>query len=353
MPFSLDERYGLMKNLLSLLLAFCFAAGAGAQGKKASEIVNTLKERITLEGYAQVGYSYDDSGQGKANSFEVKRAILMATGKITDRWSCYFQYSLANTPKFLEVYTEYHFLPGLSVRFGEFKTMYTIENSLWAPSTAELVNVFSQATNYLVGYNGSDPLYGSNSGRDIGLMLYGDLFKGLVSYKLAVMNGQGINKKDGNNQKDVVGNIMVSPLEWFRVGGTFSLGTGCAVAESDVNPDIKVGDNYRRNRWSVGATVRLEQLDLRGEYLAGLDGHVRSAGGYAMATVHVYPKVDVIASYDYFNKNKSLDMAQANYVAGLQWWFYPKCRLQVQYTYCDPHKGVGSNLLQTQIQVRF
>ena len=72
-----------------------------------------------------------------------------------------------------------------------------------------------------------------------------------------------------------------------------------------------------------------------------------------MATVHVYPKVDVIASYDYFNKNKSLDMAQANYVAGLQWWFYPKCRLQVQYTYCDPHKGVGSNLLQTQIQVRF
>lgn len=330
-----------------------FLATSTMAQKKTSEIVNTLKERITIEGYAQVGYTYDDSGTGKVNTFEVKRAILMARGKITDHWSCYFQYSLANTPKFLEVYTEYQFLPELSIRLGEFKSMYTLENTLWSPSTAALINVFSQATCYLVGYNGSDPLYGSSSGRDIGLMVYGDLFKNLISYKLAVMNGQGINKKDANNQKDIVGNFMIHPWKWLDIGGTFSIGTGCAISTSEANPDIQIGGNYRRNRWTAGASVKLSHLDLRGEYLAGLDGLVRSAGGYALVTAHLPHHVDLIASYDYLNRNKSLQMKQTNYVAGLQWWFYPKCRLQVQYTYQDPHKGNHSNLLQTQIQVKF
>ena len=64
-------------------------------------------------------------------------------------------------------------------------------------------------------------------------------------------------------------------------------------------------------------------------------------------------KVDVIASYDYFNKSKVLDDKQTNYVVGLQYWFYPKCRVQAQYTYCNRHIGENSNLLQAQLQVRF
>ena len=41
------------------------------------------------------------------------------------------------------------------------------------------------------------------------------------------------------------------------------------------------------------------------------------------------------------------------YVVGLQYWFYPKCRVQAQYTYCNRHIGDNSNLLQAQLQVRF
>ena len=93
--------------------------------------------------------------------------------------------------------------------------------------------------------------------------------------------------------------------------------------------------------------------DVRTEYLAGKDGHVKSDGYYATVSAHVLPKFDVIASYDYFNKNKTISDKQTNYVAGVQYWFYPKCRLQAQYTYCNRHKGENSNLLQAQLQVRF
>lgn len=348
-----------MNKLLTLGLACLLMLPASAkekdeksQSQKLDNVVNTLKERITLEGYVQLGYTYNDQPAGKTNTFDIKRAILMARGRITDRWTCYFMYSLANTPKVLEAYTEYRFLPEISVRVGQFKTMYSIENPM-SPSVLELINVNSQATNYLAGYNGSDPLYGSTSGRDMGLLVYGDLFKSLISYKLAVMNGQGINLKDGNNQKDIVGNLMVNPLKWLSVGGSFIRGKGCAVAASDVNPTIQPGDNYTRNRWAGGLKIKLKQLDFRSEYLAGEDGEVKSHGYYATASVHALPKLDVIASYDYLNKNKAADDQQTNYVAGLQWWFYPKCRLQVQYTYCDPQLGESYNLLQTQVQVRF
>ena len=185
-----------------------------------------------------------------------------------------------------------------------------------SPCYVELINCYSQSVNYLAGINGSDPLYGSSSGRDMGLLLYGDLFGKLVNYNLAVMNGQGINLKDKNNQKDIVGSLMVHPLDWLSVGGSFVKGKGCAVAVSSLNPDIQVGENYTRNRWSAGAVIKTKPVDVRTEYLAGKDGHIKSNGYYVTASAHVFPKVDVIASYDYLNKSKVLDDKQSNYVVG-------------------------------------
>lgn len=348
------NRITTMKPILFscfLLLGACALKAQEAKPKD-KDIINTLKERITLQGYTQLGYTYDDFGGEKTNTFDIKRVIFMARGKITDKWSCYFMYSFANTAKILEAYTEYNFLPGLTARVGQFKTPYTFENPL-SPCVVELINCYAQSVNYLAGIDNSDPLYGANSGRDLGLMIYGNLFNDLLTYNLALMNGQGINVKDKNNQKDIVGSLMVHPLEWLSVGGTFIKGKGCAVATSSINPDIAVGDNYTRNRWSAGAVVKSKIVDLRTEYLAGKDGKVKSEGYYATAAAHILPQLDLILSYDFFNRNKALADKQTNYVAGLQYWFYPQCRLQVQYTYCDRHRGESSNLLQAQVQVRF
>ena len=50
-----------------------------------NQVVNTLKERISLAGYAQLGYTYDDAAKPD-NTFDIKRIIFMAHGKITKRW---------------------------------------------------------------------------------------------------------------------------------------------------------------------------------------------------------------------------------------------------------------------------
>lgn len=340
-----------MKRILCSVVLFLATLSLSAQTVSLDKAINTLKERISLSGYAQTGYTYDDNND-KSNSFDVKRIIFMARGHITDNWSCYFMYNFKSGGKLLEVYMEYKLFPHLTIRTGQFKTMFSLENPL-STTVEELISCNSQAVAYLAGTNGSDPLYGSNAGRDMGLLIYGDLFNKYLHYDFAVMNGQGINVSDKNNRKDLVGRIIVNPLHWLSISGSFINGKGCAIALSDANPGLKIGDDYTRNRWATGATLKTKPFDLRTEYLEGKDGHVKSAGYYATACAHILPKFDFIASYDYFNKNKAMDYKQTNYVAGLQYWFYPRCRIQAQYTHCNRHIGEDNNLIQTQIQVRF
>ena len=56
-----------------------------------NQVVNTLKERISLAGYAQLGYTYDDAAKPD-NTFDIKRIIFMAHGKNTKRLTCDLMY---------------------------------------------------------------------------------------------------------------------------------------------------------------------------------------------------------------------------------------------------------------------
>ena len=340
-----------MKRHLLTLVALVFLTTLCAQ-ETVNTVVNTLKERIKLMGYTQVGYTYNDAEKAD-NSFDVKRIILMAEGNITDKWSCYFMYNLNAGGTLIEVYTDYHFIPGLSARLGQFQIPFTFEGPM-STSSVELIECYSQATNYYMAVGGNhDPLKGGTGGRDIGLQFYGNFLNKRLTYNLAILNGQGINTGDRNSNKDIVAALAVSPLEWLTVGGSFIKGKGHAVGISETNPDILSGQNYKRDRWAISAMMKTKPLSLRAEYLGGKDEKVKSDGYYATASFHVFPKFDIIASYDYLNKNKTLELKQTNYIAGVQYWFYPRCRVQAQYIYSEKHKLENSNMIQTQVQVRF
>jgi hypothetical protein len=312
------------------------------------------RPQFLLSGYAQTGYTYNSAD--RSNTFDIKRIIFMADVRLTERLLTYFMYDFAGGGNLLEVYAEYRLRPELNIRAGQFKTMFSFENPL-SPCYTELINCYSQVVSYLAGVNGSDPLYGASSGRDFGLLIYGDLFDRRLSYNLSLMNGQGINHKDRNRNKDIVGSLLYNALPWLSIGGTFQRGTGYAAAASPYNPSVTPGTNYTRNRVSGGALIKAHPVEIRTEYLRGRDGTVESQGYYLSTTIKLHPKFDAVASYDYLDKNIdrtfSLPTRQTNYVAGLQYWFYPKCRLQAQYTHARPEGSDAQHLLQAQLQVRF
>ncbi len=361
------------QRLLLAAIPLLMHTAAIAQTGSNEDWMKDLTSRITFNGYAQAGWSYQDPGtadgakrRDKTNSYNLKRTLLWAKARITDRWSFLFMHDFNSVVQ--EFYTDYRITNNnaLTVRFGQFKHSYSMENPL-SPTQLELIDVYSQAVLYLAG-EGPDPLNGVNYGRDQGLMVYGDLLQKKLHYELALMSGQGINRKDGNNQKDFIAKLEVRPVDGLRLAGSGYLGTGHAVGTADWNPTIKEGDNYKRNRYSVGAEYKTlpyskgqykekRPASLRAEWLGGKDGDVDSRGGYVTACIPVYDALDIVASGETFDRNTKVEgWDQTNLTLGVQYWFYKKCRVQLQYTRCLCGSNISSkdyNWLQAQVQVAF
>ena len=339
----------------SLAVALAVFSSVAAMGQRSDgQSIDWLKEltnRIEVHGYAQGGYSYDDNHKQTNSTFNLKRTLFWAKARVTDRFSFLFMHDFSSVVQ--EYYLDYRFSndKSLNVRLGQFKHSYSMENPL-SPTMLELIDVYSQAVLFLAG-EGPDPLNGVNYGRDLGMMVYGDLFNNKIHYELALMNGQGINRKDLNSDKDMIVHLEYKPTEHFRVVGTAQKGRGHAVGTAAWNPGVKQGDNYRRDRVSLGAEWKSKELNVRAEYLGGKDGDVDSYGGYVTASVPIADGLDIVASADYYDRNTDMDYYQTNLTGGIQYWFYKKCRLQLQYTRCLSHFSDDYNWLQAQVQVAF
>ena len=165
-----------MKHLLGLAMLLCCTT-AMAQSKflsdKDIEWIKTLKEHVSINGYAHAGYAYSDANDKTKSDFNLKRTLLWARVRITDRLTAQFMHDFNSEVQ--ELWADYRVTKNnaLHVKFGQFKNSLSIENPL-SPVTLEMIDVCSQS---VTCYSGCyDPLYGLNYGRDIGLEIYGDLF---------------------------------------------------------------------------------------------------------------------------------------------------------------------------------
>jgi hypothetical protein len=357
----------MMKKIHSLLLPAAFLLSAVTIGPARAQQsdpdwMKDIASRITFNGYAQGGYSWNDANGQNVNDFNLKRTLLWAKARITDRWSFLFMHDFSSVVQ--EFYTDYRLSndQALTVRLGQFKHSYSMENPL-SPTQLELIDVYSQAVLFLAG-EGPDPLNGVNYGRDMGLMVFGDLASNKLHYELAVMNGQGVNRRDGNNNKDLIAKLEVRPVKGFRVVASGQKGKGHAVGQAAWNPGVKVGDDYTRDRYSIGAELKTgayapgkykeaRPVSVRAEWLGGKDGDVGSRGGYVTACVPLASGLDMVASADYYDRNTDMDYSQTQATMGLQYWFYKKCRLQLQYTRTWSQFQDDYNWLQAQVQFAF
>ena len=80
---------------------------------------------------------------------------------------------------------------------------------------------------------------------------------------------------------------------------------------------------------------------------------MKSRGAYVTACVPVYDALDVIASADWFDRNRSMKYDQTNLTAGVQYWFYKNCRVQLQYTRIWRQFDCNYHNVQAQLQVAF
>lgn len=339
-----------MKKLICFIAASLLALSAMAQSSVTS-VIEKLADRFAFRGYVQLGWEYHDQSDPN-NEFKLNKLIIMSDLRITERWNAFAMFDFKGFT-LQEVWTSYRVQPWLSVKVGQFKTPFTIESPL-SPSILETVTLTSLATNHMV-MGSSNTMMPASAGRDIGITLCGDAGR-YVSYDLALTNGAGRGKSDDNSWKDFTARLTLHPIQVLDISASTILGKGATKLLDDAHrqrvwADKQEQKDFCRNRFAVGAYLRTAPIDVRAEWMWGRDGECDSNGGYMTARVKdlAVKGLDLVASYDHLNAFDTTD----RYQAGVQYWFYSKCRLQLSYAHTKTKGLGGENAILTQIQVGF
>lgn len=154
------------------------------------------------------------------------------------------------------------------------------------------------------------------SSTDYGIALYGYLPQGYGEYALAVMNGEGYKKTDGdvNMNPKFQANLRVIPIPGVTIGGS--------VFYEDV-PFIP--DTSMSNLTFAGVThLVVGPLEAWGEYIYR-DKEETVSHGFMVMPIFKLAKltgadVDLVGRYDYWDKNKDVDDdGHSRVTAGLNW----------------------------------
>ena len=101
------------KQLKMLAVAMAMGVCSVANAQQKSDDIDWTKDftsRITLNGYAQGGWSYQDPNGKPQNAYNLKRTLLWAKARITDRWSFMFMHDFSSVVQ--EFYTDYRLSKG-------------------------------------------------------------------------------------------------------------------------------------------------------------------------------------------------------------------------------------------------
>lgn len=320
------------------------------------QVKNALNNQyLQLGGYALLHHSYSNARPIKHNT-SIRYAFMSLKGEPVKKLNYFVLYSLRHSEL-----TEYNVtwapFDALQVKAGQQKTLIALENQISLVSLEFIQN--AKMMEYLIG-GGFDPIAiqngKHNSGRDMGIKVFGNLFKKdnrpLVEYAVGMYQGSGVNTSAQRNNKDFAGNILVSPFAGFRIGGGAYFGQ----VLYSMN-DQKEKTAHVRNRWIASTDYKSDRFTARAEYVYANDGGIKKEGIYGIATYSLVPqKWYLLGKVEYYNANKNIGKEFIDYATGVNYHFTKMCRIQLNYTYTDYSKTWGdknAHLAEAQLQVVF
>ena len=306
---------------------------------------------MRFSGYGQFLYRYTDVGDIRHNA-EPRLVFLAMNGELTNNIKYYVLSEFVN-PMIYEFYGEWTPCVEFNIRAGQMKTPLSIENQ-FSNSVLDVINS-TRSISSLTGMS-LDVLTprktSSSGGRDIGVRVSGDLLNNRLEYVVGIYQGAGINTSENNNNKDFSSSLYLKPIEELKIGGSAYFGEACY----SMNNILPV-ESHVRNRWVLSSEYNADRFHARAEWLHGNDGGIKREGLYGTANWYFVPKkMNVLAKIDCYNQNKDLDSKVTDYTAGVNYYFYKNCRLQVNYTYADYSEEWGannSNMVLGQLQFAF
>lgn len=224
----------------------------------------------------------------------------------------------------------------------------------------------------------------ASNGRDIGIQLQGDFLpcgngRKLLHYQVGVFNGQGINTKDVDNRKDIIGGVWVAPAKGLRIGAFGWAGSHARKghwtdgAGNEHQGTVSLG----QYRYAISAEYKDEDWQIRSEYIHstgyGFKTTKQSGDDAADATVNyaqgnkadgvyalciapiIRQKLRAKARYDMYRKSGSWADSRTQYEVGLNYLFCKNLELQAEYAFINDRSLAKHNysMLDVELSVRF
>lgn len=356
-----------------MALAACTLA-ASAQEKSTTEVPQWVKN-IKFSGYGMLQYQGSDQEGEETNSFNLRLARFILDGKIGDfDWRAQIQGTNVKGPgeptvQLVDLYAEWRKYPEFKVRAGQFKRAFTFENPTH-PITQGWRS-YANVINRLSGF-GDRTGEKSSGGRDIGIQLSGDVLpnsngRKLLHYQVGVYNGEGINRGDRNNQKDIIGGLWVMPVKGLRLGAFGWHGSHGAMTTVD-----GTNSNVRLNRYCLSAEYDKDEYTFRAEYIhsqgwgTGIIGNTtinyalgdKADGWYAFGIVPVIKsKLHAKARYQSYRVSKEWGTSLNQIECGLNYYFNKNLELHLEYARVNDRKLAAGrhnyNLVDAELDFRF
>ncbi len=305
-----------------------------------SDLAALIGKMPKISGYLQTGWNYSTAGNG-TSSFQAKRLRLLADGTVTPKLAFRLQIEAFNgiagslngngqkNLQVMDAFATYTFSPAFKVRAGQYYIPLSYENYDISPATLETVD-FSNIVYRMVCRNPYEYNF-VDYGRDLGVMIMGDLFASQdgfyhMSYDLSVTNGSLPMKDDPNKSKDIIASVAVRPIKYLNIKASHGWGEYTQSYET-MNRTI-LGAWYNNPK---GLLVRSEYGILKGENNSFDENSIYLLAGYHLQTK--YGEILPIVRYDNYN-DKVFDTTANNYdriLLGCT--FQPTANLKIQLNY--------------------
>ncbi len=299
--------------------------------------------KIKFNGLLQGWFSAGNGGS--RDTFRIRRAELKFSGQITPKakWTVMIDpakaLSVNNTHTTIngtrvvtdtnvnqasrvlqDAFITLDYIKNVSIDVGQYKIPLGLEG-LQSSATLETVEraLFS-----------SDRARGGGLGdvRDLGVTIRGPLGKNF-DYQLGLFNGTGenMNDLDKNDQKGVIGRLVVRPpfIKGLQIGGSGAWSNG------------RQPDRPRRDRLGAELLYRRDRFLAKSEVMTGEDGDLHRVGYYTLFGYRITPKFEGVFRFDSWDPDTRLETNSANvterdYVVGVNYYFTEsKLKLQLNY----------------------
>ena len=345
---------------------------------QAQETGLVSKPRFSGYGMAPHQASFEDNN--KSNSFNLRILRVSVSGTILNDFAYLVQgqlngnsSSVGNSAKLVDYNVEWQKYKFFRVKFGQYKRPFTFENPM-NPIDQGFMS-YGQNVTKLSGFNDRSGEH-SSAGRDMGLQFQGDFLenargRSLVHYQVGVFNGQGINTRDLDNRKDVIGGLWVMPVEGMRIG---LFGWEGSHARKGMNGTISLP----QHRYAISGEYLFNDWTIRSEYIHSTGYGFKDAGKivndkttevqvdeasgnkadgiYALVIAPVIKKkLHVKARYDMYRPSAKWSTAKTQYEVGIDYEFHRNLEISGEYALVNDRSLDKHNysMLDVELSIRF